>query len=324
MKCLVTAIGSLSAPAVLESLRTLPATRIVGTNSLPAAWTATADMVDRYFEVAPASEPLAFLRDLLGVCQAEGIDRVVPLTDPEVDVLTEHSEHLREAGIVLCAPSRESARICRDKWLAYRAFEGDERVRRIPTWRLEEFREGDGSPPLLVKPRTGRSSEGVFCIDDAWDLGHYRRKLRGRGYIIQPRLPGSVCVVDIVRQRSTERSVAISRVELTRTSNGAGLSVRMPGNTEAEEAASHIARILDINGCINIEFLLHSDEPLLMDINPRFSAGTAFSKLAGYDMVVNHLRCFSSTPIEASVTPTHSVYTRRYVERRSVHGETPR
>lgn len=50
-----------------------------------------------------------------------------------------------------------------------------------------------------------------------------------------------------------------------------------------------------------MEFIVNNGEYYLIDINPRFSAGVGFSKLAGYDFVKNHLLCFMNEDIDASV-----------------------
>lgn len=47
-----------------------------------------------------------------------------------------------------------------------------------------------------------------------------------------------------------------------------------------------------------MEFIELNNEFYLIDVNPRFSAGVAFSVIAGYDMVNNHLRCFQEKDIE--------------------------
>lgn len=56
------------------------------------------------------------------------------------------------------------------------------------------------------------------------------------------------------------------------------------------------------------------ETPLLMDINPRFSAGVSFSMLAGYNMVNNHLRCFNNKHIDSEKEILEKIYTRSYQE----------
>jgi carbamoyl-phosphate synthase large subunit len=242
------------------------------------------------------------------------VSHVVPLTDVEIDVLTCHRNDFSSRGITLCIPSHESVHICRDKWLVYETFKDSPLVRPIPTWKLEDNATHSVPVPLIAKPRTGRSSEGLSRLTTVADLQHCRQKYANSNYILQPLMEGNVCVVDIVRQKRTGRWASMARQELIRTPNGAGLTVRMMDDAVLNDAAYRIADELDINGCINIEFLVHAGQPLLMDINPRFSAGLAFSKLSGYDMAANHFRCFSGQDIDEAIHPLPSIHARHYAE----------
>jgi len=158
----------------------------------------------------------------------------------------------------------------------YELFKDDVQVKTIQTWTLDELQMVCFFP-MIAKPRTGRSSEGIVRIHNNTDLLYFKQKLSGTDYIVQPQLNGPICVVDVVRQKSTGRCATMCRQELIRTLNGAGLTVKMLRVGKMNEIAQHIVESLDINGCINIEFLFHEGSPFLMDINPRFSAGVVFS-----------------------------------------------
>lgn len=311
---LVTAIGSFCAEAVIRSLRRVTPSRVVGVSTLPREWSATSVMLDAFHRVPPAREVAACIARVLEICQAEQVTHVIPLIDLEVDAFSPHRQAFSERGISLCMAPAETVRIARDKWLVYETFRDHPVVHPIPTWRLEDPAVDSLPFPLHAKPRDGRSSEGLARILDSDDLAYLRKKLRARPYVVQPLLDGEVCVVDIVRRRATGQSAAMARQELVRTSNGAGVTVRMLDEPVLIEAANQIAAALDLDGCINIEFLVGGDWPLVMDINPRFSGGVGFSHLSGYDMVANHLRCFSGETLDLPVIPAPAIHARRYVE----------
>ena len=63
-----------------------------------------------------------------------------------------------------------------------------------------------------------------------------------------------------------------------------------------------------------MEFIKSDNKYFLIDINPRFSAGVAFSLLAGYDMVNNHLNCFSGKDIMPGVAFKTTIMVKKYVE----------
>jgi carbamoyl-phosphate synthase large subunit len=120
--------------------------------------------------------------------------------------------------------------------------------------------------------------------------------------VLQPLLSGDIFTVDLVRDDEHDKSFAVPRKELIRTKNGAGMSVEVASNKTLAATTQYIGKKLRINGCINAEFLRADGKYCLMDINPRFSAGIAFTRLAGYDMVINHLNCFTGNPIHEPIT----------------------
>lgn len=80
--------------------------------------------------------------------------------------------------------------------------------------------------------------------------------------------------------------------------NGAGTSVQVFRDPVLEKICEAIAGALDVKGCVNFEFIEHHTEQgevlwYFLECNPRFAGGVAFSCMAGYDMVKNHLRCFA-------------------------------
>lgn len=169
------------------------------------------------------------------------------------------------------------------------------------------------SGPLLAKPRRGRSSEGQVYIPDPTALKFWSEQLAEKGYVVQPHHSGDVMVVDVVRHPDGQIA-AMTRQELLRTTNGAGMTVRMQPRHICDALAREVAENLGMHGCINVEFLMVNDAPLLMDINPRFSAGVAFSIMAGYDMVANHLHCFIDKNLDPCPAPPSAVYARGFVE----------
>ena len=83
-----------------------------------------------------------------------------------------------------------------------------------------------------------------------------------------------------------------------------------------------IAKALNIRGCVNFEFV-EEIEPAeqngpgkwrFLECNPRFSGGLAFSAVAGYDMVRNHLNCFKGIGLEPEGEIREQYVARRYTE----------
>lgn len=73
--------------------------------------------------------------------------------------------------------------------------------------------------------------------------------------------------------------------------------------------------ISTLHGCVNFEYILDKKGGYhFIECNPRFSAGAEFSHLAGYDLVKNHIRCYSGEHIEQFSSKHHMIITRKYKE----------
>ena len=72
---------------------------------------------------------------------------------------------------------------------------------------------------------------------------------------------------------------------------------------------------MNINGCVNFEFIDSSSEgKYFLECNPRFSGGVKFTCMSGYDCVLNHLRCFQGEKIESKIHITQQYISRKYKE----------
>lgn len=312
MNILITAIGSMSAEAVISQLRQA-SHRVIGCDIHPAHWLYTSRLVSAFAQIPLARDESAWLEAIVTLCQEHRIELIIPLTDVEVDVLSAH-RHLLPAGTQAAIMPASAVTLCRDKYAWYKQLRNHPQVHLLPGCKLSDWQpEPDTTFPVMLKPRNGRSSEGLRTIHSAEELLEARSRLSADAWIVQPKIAGNIYTVDIVHQRSSGAWSAVARKELIRTSNGAGISVEIFPDSILCETAAEVARVLGTNGCFNMEFIGGPDSYLLMDINPRFSAGIEFSLKAGYDMVNNHLHCFSLDLIHPQCPYQTAVYTRHYV-----------
>ncbi len=348
---LVTAIGSFSAEAVIRISRNI-GYRVLGCDIYPAEWLAASEEVDAFFRAPLAADTEAYLAFLGRICREEKVDYLVPLTDAEIDVINGWRREAEALGVTVCLSPEESIRLCRDKWAAAKRLSEAGVCRTIPTRRLSEVTAAEAADgyrrlvyPAVLKPIRGRSSQGLLTVTDATQMRLEAERLSAvaDSYLVQPKIEGYVVTVDVVRKAPEEsaagdtavwrgdaaggnpdasagsgRTVCLPRREYLRTGNGAGLSVCVFRDERLEAQCAAIARTLDVVGCVNFEFV--EERPgnwYFLECNPRFSGGVAFSCMAGYDMVANHLRCFTGEPVEAmrEVRPQYLV--KRYTEYRT-------
>ena len=185
--------------------------------------------------------------------------------------------------------------------------------------------------PLVLKPLDGRSSQGLQIIETPEQMVYAAKQCRDQAdrYLLQPKIAGTVVTADVVRDPKTGDLVCLPRREFLRTLNGAGTSVQVFRDDRLESQCRRIGEILNVKGCVNFEFIeaekkLMAEAPgqealpvwYFLECNPRFAGGVAFSCKAGYDMIRNHLNCFTGRPIEPMGQIGDQYIARRYTEYR--------
>ena len=294
---IVTAIGSFSAPAVIRGLKEAGC-RVVGTDLNPKALIAMSAETDVFVNLPRCDAGQGYVDALAELIRREKADAVIPLTDAELDVLNLVREQLLPAELWVSPP--ETIIVSRDKMKSREAAEmAGANV--IPTTLLKDaVLAADEENPLILKPRDGRSSQGLYRVRTEEDLSHALKGIRNAGqernYLVQPLIEGRIVTVDVVRFPDGSCTAA-PREEYVRTWNGAGLSVHVFRDKALEETCFAVAKELGILGCVNFEFI-HAEDGYyyFMECNPRFSGGTGFSVAAGDDVVRKHLAAFGAAP----------------------------
>lgn len=310
---LITAIGSFSAECVVKSLRALNLYTIIGCDIYPADWHSVSQKLNKVYQVPRVTEKDNYLESILKICLEHQIKYIIPLTDLEVDFFNAEKQKFKDQGITVCIPLPESLKIARNKYLLFEYFSDDINVPSIETYKANEVSNSEAlkNYPYIAKPFDGRSSEGIAVINNYEDLTPFLRKAN---YIIQRVLDGPIFTVDYIRGTKLDSDFSVARKELLRTKNGAGVSVEIVNDQSLNSLASYIGNKLNIIGCINMEFILFEGKYHLIDINPRFSAGVAFTSLAGYDMVVSHLNCFIGGDIMPKIFLKRMTMVKKMVE----------
>lgn len=311
MNILITAIGSFSADCVINALKKA-GHYVVGCDIYPSEWHAVSKDCDVVYKAPYATNEKEYIRFLIDISIKHEIAYIFPLTDFEIDVLNKFRFDFQSHNIILCMPSMFTLAIARNKYALYKTFKGDNQVPSIQTYLSGKNNDvPDTILPAISKPYNGRSSEGLSYITSLELLHNVVMK---EGYIIQEQIEGSVFTVDYVRDEKTNCSFSIAREELLRTKNGAGTTIQIINDNQLSALVSHIGISMRINGCVNMEFIKSKNKYYLIDINPRFSAGIAFSNILGYNMILSHLNCFAGGNIQSPINYKNQIITKRYKE----------
>lgn len=291
MNILVTAIGSFSVAEVIRSLKQCTGTdNIIGCDIYPEEWHYTSRYFDKFYRSPYVADHNAYLSFLLNLIEKENINVIIPSTDPEVDFFNKNRHQFNHVTVII--GPQKFVEIARDKQKMQNFLERN-KFPYIKSYLPGELKQAPY--PIIAKPLNGRSSEGIEYLPD---FSHLKQGKDYSNYLFQDFINGEIWTIDILRNHNTNEMELISRKELLRTKNGAGMTVEISNDIPLIDQAKSICEKIDAHGAFNMEFIRTPENDFLMDINPRFSAGIGFTNKTGYDLVKNALFIFLDKPIE--------------------------
>lgn len=234
-------------------------------------------VADRSYRVPMATDP-DYLAEVLGLCEAENIRLVVPTIDDELPIFGAARDRFTALGAVVACSSEQTATVCNDKYATCEKLRL-EGVAAAATY-LPGDLPADLQPPLFIKPRVGRGAVGAFPIRTARELEFFLSYVPDP--VVQEYLDGPEFTIDVLcdhggtpvsivpRERAVIRAGVIDR----------GRTVNDPRFLSlAMEACAAIPFI----GPLNIQCRMRGDQPVIFEINPRFSGGIPLTIQAGAD-----------------------------------------
>ena len=231
----------------------------------------------RAYRVPLATDP-AYIPELLAICRAERVRLAIPTIDDELSMFGAARQAFAAIGVIAACSPEETANICNDKYATchHLASKG---VAAARSWLPSEL-PADVALPLFIKPRGGRGGVAAFPVQTRKELEFFT------GYVatpvVQEFLDGAEFTIDVLcdfdgkplsivpRERVVIRAGVIDR---GRTVKSAALI----------ELAQRACEALTFTGPINIQCRMRGDQPVIFEINPRFSGGIPLTIAAGAD-----------------------------------------
>jgi carbamoyl-phosphate synthase large subunit len=203
------------------------------------------------------------------------VSLVVPLTDLDQQILAERSAEL--PALVLL-PAAETVATTNDKWLAHRFFESHG-VDSPPTWLPDEL-PAEVPFPVLVKPRRGFASKGIYRAENADEL-HFFLRYTGAPSMVQRVCDGEEFSIDVFCDVEGRCLGAVPRT-MIESKGGESIKGMAIKDWELIEVGRRVAETLRIVGPANIQcFRTGAGRHEVTDVNARFGGGFPVHWAAG-------------------------------------------
>jgi carbamoyl-phosphate synthase large subunit len=226
---------------------------------------------DAAYQVPLVASP-QYLGTLIEICRREHIDWILPALDEELLTLAGHRAELEACGTQLLSSPLESLETCVDK-RATHAFFRQHGIPTPATWEPGSVPLADF--PVIVKPRSGRGSTGIYLARDVRELEFFG------GYVsepvIQEFMTGREMTVDVLADRCSNPVFIRPRYRL-QTESGISYKAAVTEHRVVAGWVEKIVRALGLIGPVNIQcFVDESDDVWFTEINARLAGSVALT-----------------------------------------------
>jgi len=253
--------------------------------------------------VTPLIYEKEYIPFLLSYCEDNNIRAIISLFDIDLPILSANKSKFEEYGIKIVVSDKKVIDICNDKYETYNflkvnGFNTPNTYLHLSE-ALSALEKGTISYPVIIKPRWGMGSIGMFEADNENELRIlYNKTLNSiknsylkyesrdnllESVVIQNKLNGQEFGLDIINDLKGNYQNTIVKIKHAMRSGETdssetinNINLKKLGETLSEQIG-HIANI-------DVDVFLVDEIPYILEINARFGGGYPFSHMAGVDL----------------------------------------
>lgn len=253
--------------------------------------------------VIPEQTDTNYMEAIVEICKKHHVDCLVPLNDWEVPKISAAKKELEKLGVSVFAPDANIVEKVRDKGKYRELLEPLNVKTPLSYLHVEDAKKAlekqEVSFPLIVKPRNGSASIAIEIIDNVEDMEFaYQNAVRKikespldgdtfrepeDNVIIQEVIKGNKFSVDIFNDLNGRFLTSFARKQLGMRGGDIDRCITT-NNPELTDIAQRLGRSFGHAGYMNTDVYFNGNDYYVIDINPRFGGGYAFTHLAGADI----------------------------------------
>jgi carbamoyl-phosphate synthase large subunit len=235
-----------------------------------------------------------YLENLSNYINQNKIDIYIPIAEPELRFFSEIQLTDKIGDARMITANLKAMHVGFDKYETSEFL----RISKLPspvTLKGDQF-NNIITFPFILKSRVGSGSKKLFIVENENDFKYFNSKLNLSDYVIQELLPDNDGEFTCGLFRSSTgdtRSITFKR-ELSGGYSGYGEIIE---NEKIDSLLNEIAIKLDLKGSINVQLRIRDEQPVVFEINPRFSSTVLFRSLFGFDDVIWSIQDALNLPI---------------------------
>lgn len=267
-------------------------------------------MVADHAVVSPLIYSTDYIPFLLNYCKTYKIGAILPLFDVDVPILAEHADEFKSIGCLPIVASKHIAEICNDKFATTQFLD----QLGLPT--LQSFVSLSACQqaiqteklcfPIMIKPRWGMGSIGVFTCNDKEELPFLHRYVKEKieasylkyesavnleeSVLMQEMAPGQEWGMDIMNDLNGNFAGVSTRKKTAMRSGETDTAEMLSTPPELEALAKKLSAATAHLGNMDVDVFVKSSQNgaiqqiQVLEMNARFGGGYPFSHAAGVNL----------------------------------------
>jgi len=263
--------------------------------------TYTMNQSDGYL-LTPLIYEEGYVESIINFCQLNNISVVLSLFDIDLFVLAKNEQQFKANGIELILAPESSIELCNDKWQTFE-FLKKLGLKTPKTYLSVEdviaaVDSGDLAYPVIMKPRWGMASMGIYIADDEHELKVLYKKscndifksylkyeselTKEAPVIIQELLVGKEYGIDVVNDLNTQYFTALAKqkVRMRAGETDLGLTVNIE---PFEHVAQTLSNEIGHKGILSVDAFDVNGEIYVTEMNCRISGHYPISHAVGFN-----------------------------------------
>jgi carbamoyl-phosphate synthase large subunit len=237
---------------------------------------------------------------LLDYCNRNEIRAIVPLFDIDLTVLSKSKKIFSDHGIEVIVSDYGVIKICNDKWETYRYLKAENIATPKTYIYLDECKNdinsGELEFPLIIKPRWGMGSIGVYQADDQDELNILYKKCKKNIFesylkyesidcdnscvLIQEKIEGMEYGLDVFNDFDGGYLVTVPKWKMGMRA-GETDSAEILDNEGLKCLGKKLSEVMRHVGNLDVDCIHSNDKYYVLEMNCRFGGQYPFSHLAG-------------------------------------------
>jgi carbamoyl-phosphate synthase large subunit len=246
----------------------------------------------------------SYIDVLISYCKLNNIDTILTLFDIDLLVLSENEDRFLEIGVQLLLASAEMVRNCNDKLMTYnllreigldtpKTYVDIDEVKKNHLLGLIHY-------PLIVKPRWGMASIGLFKVENddellsafencmkaimGTHLKYESNLTQDAPIVIQEYIDGKEYGLDVLNDLDCNYVCVFAKWKKSMRSGETDVGV-FEDATRFNEIAKRLSEVVKHKALLSVDCIVRDDQVYVIELNCRISGHYPVSHVAGVNVI---------------------------------------